>query len=57
MKFDKKVMESGVVAAFSLARAFTAVPVYVPANADIDSQIIELTAEPTENRNENVTKS
>ncbi|MCI8299287.1 MAG: SH3 domain-containing protein [Lachnospiraceae bacterium] len=56
MKFDKKVMESGVVAAFSLALAFTAVPVYVPANADIDSQIIELTAEPTENRNENVTK-
>ncbi|MCI9081678.1 MAG: SH3 domain-containing protein [Lachnospiraceae bacterium] len=56
MKFDKKVMESGVVAAFSLALAFTAVPVNVPANADSDSQIVELTAEPKEDSNENVTK-
>lgn len=56
MKFDKKVMESGVVAAFSLALAFTAVPVNVPASADSDSQIVELTAEPKEDSNENVTK-
>ncbi len=56
MKFDKKVMESGVVAAFSLALAFTAVPVNVPANADLDSQIVELTAEPKENSSENLTK-
>ncbi|NBH15520.1 spore cortex-lytic protein [Lachnospiraceae bacterium] len=56
MKFDKKVMESGVVAAFSLALAFTAVPVYVPASADLDSQIVELIAEPKEESIENVMK-
>lgn len=46
MKFDKKVMESGVVAAFSLVLAFTAVPVTnVPTEADLDSRKVELTAE------------
>lgn len=46
MKFDKKVMESGVVAAFSLVLAFTAVPVTgVPTEADLDSRTVELTAE------------
>lgn len=46
MKFDKKVMESGVVAAFSLVLAFTAVPVTgVSTEADVDSRKVELTAE------------
>lgn len=46
MKFDKKVMESGVVAAFSLVLAFTAVPVTnVPTEADLDSRKVEFTAE------------
>lgn len=46
MKFDKKVMESGVVAAFSLVLAFTAVPVTgMSTEADLDSRTVELTAE------------
>ncbi len=46
MKFDKKVMESGVVAAFSLVLAFTAVPVAgVSTEADLDSRTVELTTE------------
>ncbi len=46
MKFDKKVMESGVVAAFSLVLALTAVPVTgVSTEADLDSRKVELTAE------------
>ena len=56
MKFDKKVMESGVVAAFSLALAFSAVPVNAPAYSVLDSQIVELTAEPKEDSNEHVIK-
>ena len=43
MKFDKKVIESGAVAAFSLVLAFSAVPgPYVPANANSNSQTVEL---------------
>lgn len=53
MKFDKKVMESGMVAAFTLALAFSAMPVSnVPANANSDSQTVELTEEPEKDRNE-----
>ena len=53
MKFDKKVMESGMVAAFTLALAFSAMPVSnAPANANSDSQTVELTEEPEKDRNE-----
>ncbi len=53
MKFDKKVMESGMVAAFTLALAFSAMPVSnVPANANSDSQTVELTEEPEKDRKE-----
>lgn len=58
MKFDKKVMESGIVAAFTLVLAFSTVPAAnVSTKAVPDSQKVELTAEPTENdENEIVTK-
>ena len=48
MKFDKKVMESGVVAAFSMVLAFTAVPANcVSTNSVLDSRTVELIAETT----------
>ena len=46
MRFDKKVMESGVVAAFSLVLAFSALPtVGGSTEADLDSRKVELIAE------------
>ncbi len=55
MKFDKKVMESGVVAAFSLVLAFSAVPAAgVSTEADLDSRTVELIAETTRKSYENV---
>lgn len=54
MKFDKKVMESGVVAAFSLVLAFTSVPAAgVSTEAGQDSRTVELTAETTGKNLEN----
>ena len=48
MKFDKKVMESGVVAAFSMVLAFTAVPANcVSTKSVLDSRTVELIAETT----------
>ncbi len=55
MKFDKKVMESGVVAAFSLVLAFSAVPTAGGSmEADLDSRKVELTAETARKSYENV---
>lgn len=49
MKFDKKVMESGVVVAFSMVLAFTAVPAAgVSTEAGQDSRTVELEAETAE---------
>ncbi len=46
MKFDKKVMESGVVAAFSLVLAFSALPAAGGSTeADLNSRNVELIAE------------
>lgn len=54
MKFDKKVMESGVVAAFTLVLAFTSVPAAgVSTEAGQDSRTVELTAETTGKNLEN----
>ena len=48
MKFDKKVMESGVVAAFSLVLAFSALPAAGGSTeADLNSRNVELIAETT----------
>ncbi len=48
MKFDKKVMESGVVAAFSMVLAFTAIPANcVSTKSVLDSRTVELIAETT----------
>lgn len=56
MKFDKKVMESGVVVAFTMVLAFTAVPAAgVSSEAGQDSRTVELTAETAERELENVT--
>ncbi len=55
MKFDKKVMESGVVVAFTMVLAFTAVPAAgVSTEAGKDSRTVELAAETTERDLENV---
>lgn len=54
MKFDKKVMESGVVVAFTMVLAFTAVPAAgVSTEAGQDSRTVELTAETTGRNLEN----
>lgn len=54
MKFDKKVMESGVVAAFSMVLAFTAVPATcVSTKAVLNSRTVELLAETTRKSLEN----
>ena len=53
MKFDKKVMESGIVAAFSLVMALSSVcTTNVTTQAAKDSQAVELTAEPNSEREE-----
>lgn len=48
MKFDKKVMESGVVVAFSVVMAFSAVPTTcISTMSVLDSRTVELIAETT----------
>ncbi len=49
MKFDKRILESGIVAAFSLVLTLTSVPAsHASTKTDPENRIVELAAAPTE---------